>query len=161
LFQNLIEMQIDIVKNIKDLAEPLAEEHNLFVVDIELKTHGGHTEVWVLLDSEEGGVSLDICAEISKELGFLTEAHDLFDKKYRLNVSSPGLSRPLSDRRQYPKNEGRVATIKFKNNDGEYIKIEGVITGIEDDIVAITDEEEVETKIPFDNIVETKIIPVI
>ena len=76
-------MQIDIIKNIKDLAEPLAEEHNLFVVDIELKTHGGQTEVWVLLDSEEGGVSLDSCAEISKELGFLTEAHDLFDKKYR------------------------------------------------------------------------------
>ena len=52
-------------------------------------------------------------------------------------------------------------TYLIKNIDGEYIKIEGVITGIEDDVVAITDKEEVETKIPFDNIVETKIIPVI
>ena len=154
-------MQIDIIKNIKDLAEPLAEEHKLFVVDIELKTHSGQTEVWVLLDSEEGGVSLDICAEISKELGFLIEAHDLFDKKYRLNVSSPGLSRPLSDKRQYKKNEGRVATIKFKNEDGEYIKIDGVITGIEDDLIELTDEDEKEIQIPFENIVETKIIPVI
>lgn len=154
-------MQLDITQNIKDLATPLAEEHDLFVVDVELKTHSGQTEVWVLLDTEEGGVNIDHCSEISRELGFLIEAHELFDKKYRLNVSSPGLSRPLSDLRQYKKNEGRVATIKFKNTDGEYKKIEGVITGIEGEVVAITDEEEVETQIPFDNIVETKIIPVI
>ncbi|MBO6586287.1 MAG: ribosome maturation factor [Gracilimonas sp.] len=156
-----MEMQIDITQNIIDLAAPLAEEHDLFVVDVELKTHSGQTEVWVLLDTEKGGVNIDHCSEISRELGFLIEAHELFDKKYRLNVSSPGLSRPLSDLRQYKKNEGRVATIKFKNTDGEYKKIEGVITGIEDQVVAITDEEEVETQIPFDNIVETKIIPVI
>ncbi len=161
MFQNLIEMQIDIIQNIKDLAAPLAEEHNLFVVDVELKTGSGINEVWVLLDSEEGGVNIDHCSLISKELGFLVEAHELFDKKYRLNVSSPGLSRPLSDKRQYKKNEGRVATIKFKNSAGEYKKIEGVITGIVEDIVAITDEDEVETEIPFDAIVETKIIPVI
>lgn len=161
MFQNLIEMQLDIIQNIKDLAAPLTEEHNLFVVDVELKTHSGQTEVWVLLDTEEGGVNVDHCSEISRELGFLIEAHELFDKKYRLNVSSPGLSRPLSDKRQYKKNEGRVATIKFKSTDGEYKKIEGVITGIEDEVVAITDEEEKETQIPFENIVETKIIPVI
>ncbi|MDZ7806990.1 MAG: ribosome maturation factor [Gracilimonas sp.] len=154
-------MQIDIIKNIKDLAEPLAEERGLFVVDVELKTGSGLAELWVLLDNEEGGVNIDLCSEISKELGFLIEAHNLFDKGYRLNVSSPGLSRPLSDIRQYRKNEGRVATIKFKKKDAGYKKIEGVITGITDDMVAITDEDEVETKIPFEAIVETKIIPVI
>ncbi|MDR9415016.1 MAG: ribosome maturation factor [Gracilimonas sp.] len=154
-------MNIDILQNIKDLAAPLAEEQGLFLVDVELKTGSGQTEVWVLLDNEEGGVNIDLCTNISKELGFLIEAHELFDKKYRLNVSSPGLSRPLSDRRQYKKNEGRVATIKFKNGDGEYNKIEGVITEVQEEIVAITDEEEVETKIPFETIVETKIIPVI
>lgn len=161
MFQNLVNMQFDITKNIKDLAEPLAAEHGLFVVDVELKTGGGQTEVWVLLENENGGVSVDHCSDISKELGFLIEAHELFDKKYRLNVSSPGLSRPLSDIRQYKKNEGRVATVKFKNDAGEYQKIEGVITGIMDQTVAITDEEEVETEIPYEAIVETKIIPVI
>ena len=161
LFQNLVYMQLDIIQNIKDLAEPLAEEQDLFVVDVEFKTGSGINEVWVLIDSEHGGVNVDIYSEISKELGFLIEAHELFDKKYRLNVSSPGLSRPLSDKRQYKKNEGRVATIKFRNEDGEYKKIEGVITGVQDDVVAITDEEEIETTIPFNTIVETKIIPVI
>ncbi|MDR9418429.1 ribosome maturation factor RimP [Gracilimonas sp.] len=154
-------MQLGIIKNIKDLATPLAEEHNLFVVDVEIKTGSGIAEVWILLDSEAGGVNIDHCAEISRELGFLVEAHELFDSKYRLNVSSPGLSRPLSDKRQYKKNEGRVAAVKFKNSSGEYQKIDGVITGVHENIIAITDEDEVEIEIPFDSIVETKIIPVI
>jgi ribosome maturation factor RimP len=154
-------MQLDITKNIKDLTEPLAEERGLFIVDIELKTGGGQTEVWVLLDNENGGVNVDQCSEISKELGFLIEAHEIFDKKYRLNVSSSGLSRPLSDMRQYRKNEGRVATVKFKNDAGEYQRIEGVITGVMEEAFSITDEDEVETNIPYEAIVETKIIPVI
>lgn len=153
-------MQLDIIQNITDLAVPLVNEQGLFLVDIELKTGGGQTEVWVYLDAEDRGVSLDECAEISKELGFLIEAHELFENKYRLNVSSPGLSRPLSDKRQYKKNEGRVARIKYKSSD-EYLKIEGVITGISEDFVAITDEHEQETEVPFDAIVETKIVPVI
>ncbi len=154
-------MNIDIIQNIKDLAEPLASERNLFIVDVELKTGSGRPEVWVLLDTEQGNLNIDHCSEISKELGFLMEAHELLDNKYFLNVSSPGLSRPLSDKRQYKKNEGRVAKIKFKKESGEYTKIEGVITGVHKHTVAITDKEETETKIPFESIAETKIIPVI
>lgn len=153
-------MEADIIQNIKNLASPLLEDMGLFLVDVELKTGGGKTEIWLYADAEERGVNLDECAKISNELGFLIEAHEIFDNKYVLNVSSPGLSRPLSDIRQYRKNEGRVAKVKYKSSD-EYRKIEGVITGVTEDKVAITDEDENETLIPFDAIVETKIIPVI
>lgn len=151
---------MNIIQNIKELAAPLAEEREMFVVDVEIKTGGGQTEVWVYVDASEQGVNLDECAEISNELGLLVEAHEVFDKKYRLNVSSPGLSRPLTDRRQYPKNLGRVASVKYKDN-GEYIKLEGVITDMDDEKLILTDEEEQDTQIAFDAIVETKIIPVI
>ena len=100
-------MQLDTIQKIKDLAAPLVESKDLFVVDIEHKTGSGLNEVWLYLDAQDRGVNLDECADISRELGFLIEAHELFEKKYRLNVSSPGLSRPLSDVRQYKKNEGR------------------------------------------------------
>ncbi|MTI89323.1 MAG: ribosome maturation factor [Balneolaceae bacterium] len=132
----------------------------MFLVDVEIKTGGGQTEVWVYVDAEDRGVSLDECADISSELGIILEAHELFDRKYRLNVSSPGLSRPLVDIRQYRKSEGRVASVKYKSS-GEYLKLKGVITGVSDDQVEVTDEDENETLIPFDDIVETKIIPVI
>lgn len=160
MFLNSAEMNTDITQKIIDLASPLAEEKGLFIVDAEIKSAGNNTEVWVYLDAEDRGVNLDECANISNELGFLIDVHEIFDHKYRLNVSSPGLSRPLSDKRQYRKNEGRVALVKYKSSDN-YLKVEGVITKVTDDAVAVTDENEDETMIPFDAIVETKIIPVI
>tara|TARA_R110000868_G_scaffold37111_6_gene131435 strand:- start:15699 stop:16163 length:465 start_codon:yes stop_codon:yes gene_type:complete len=153
-------MSPDITETIKELAIPLAEEKNLFLVDVELKTGGG-TEVWVYLDGEERGVNLDECAEISRELGFLIDAHELLGDKYRLNVSSPGLSRPLTDIRQYKKNIERTLKLRFRKENDEVAKLEGVITSITDVGVLITEGKDQSKEIPFDSIIEAKIIPVI
>ncbi|GAB5409189.1 MAG: ribosome maturation factor RimP [Balneolaceae bacterium] len=153
-------MNPDIIETIKELALPLAEEKNLFLVDVELKTGGG-TEVWVYLDGEERGVNLDECADISRELGFLIDAHELLGDKYRLNVSSPGLSRPLTDRRQYTRNIERTLKLRFRKENNEVGKLEGVITKVTDTAVLVTKGKDEKKEIPFDSIIEAKIIPVI
>lgn len=153
-------MQLDTIQKIKDLAVPLAESNNLFVVDVEVKTGGGLAEVWVYLDGEERGVNLDECANISRELGFLMEAHEIFENKYRLNVSSPGLSRPLVDKRQYKKNEGRTAKVKFKK-DEEYSKVRGSIVGITEEGITLADDDGNNIQVLFDEIMEAKIVPTI
>lgn len=151
-------MQLDTIQKIKDLAAPLVESKDLFVVDIEHKTGSGLNEVWLYLDAQDRGVNLDECADISRELGFLIEAHELFEKKYRLNVSSPGLSRPLSDVRQYKKNEGRKAKVKFKKED-EYDKAEGIIVGVDENGIMLEDQNGKSVKVLFDDIKEAKIVP--
>ena len=118
-------MTLDITNQIKELAAPLAEERGLFVVDIELKTGSGN-ELWVYLDAEDRGINLDECAEISRELGFVIDAHELLESKYRLNISSPGLSRPLSDARQYSKNIGRMIKLRYWEGD-ETKRIKGML----------------------------------
>ncbi|MEQ8577511.1 MAG: ribosome maturation factor [Balneola sp.] len=151
-------MQLDTIQKIKDLAAPLVESKDLFVVDIEHKTGSGLNEVWLYLDAQNRGVNLDECADISRELGFLIEAHELFEKKYRLNVSSPGLSRPLSDVRQYKKNQGRKAKVKFKKED-EYDKTEGTIVGVDENGIMLEDQDGKSVKVLFDDIKEAKIVP--
>ena len=151
-------MQLDTIQKIKDLAAPLVEPKDLFVVDVELKTGSGLNEVWLYLDAQDRGVNLDECADISRELGFLMEAHELFENKYRLNVSSPGLSRPLSDVRQYKKNEGRKAKVKFKKED-EYDKTEGSIVGVDENGIMLEDQNGKSVKVLFDDIKEAKIVP--
>lgn len=153
-------MNPDITETITELAVPLAEEKNLFLVDVELKTGGG-TEVWVYLDGEERGVNLDECADISRELGFLIEAHEILGDKYRLNVSSPGLSRPLTDLRQYKKNIERSLKLRFRNKNDEVEKMEGIIASVTDTAVLIIEGNDKKKEIPFDSIIEAKIIPVI
>lgn len=154
-------MTPDVTEHIKELAAPLAEEKGLFLVDIELKTNAGN-ELWVLVDSEEQGVNLDECAEISRELGFLIDAHELLEKKYMLNVSSPGLSRPLSDIRQYVKNIGRVVKVRYAG-DEKTQKVTGVLSNFENNRLTVTEtvgkNKEVEHTIGFDDVIEAKIVP--
>lgn len=142
---------------IKEIAEPLVIQEDLFLVDVEIK-HAKLLEVWVLVDSETGGVNVDVCSKISRELGFLIDAEEIFNGSYRLNVSSPGLGRPLTDRRQYVKNIGRTAKVKFES-EGEYSTAEGVLEDVkETELVLLTGKDERKI-IDFDQLVEIKIIP--
>jgi len=147
----------DPLKRIEELALPLVEQENMFLVDIELKQQDMNV-VWVYVDSEKGGVNLDICSKISRELSFQVENEEIFPKSYRLNVSSPGLSRPLSDKRQYGKNVGRTIKVKYKQ-EGEYEKIKGILKEVTDKNVTIEDESGQTVTTDFDNLVETKVVP--
>lgn len=142
---------------IAELADSVLANSELFLVDVEIKG-ASETVVWIYVDAEDRGVNMDECAELSNELGFLIEAHDLFRKKYRLNVSSPGLSRPLTDRRQFPKNKGRKTRVKYKDN-GEYLKTEGILRDVGSGEIVIETEDGTRKSILFDQLVETRIIP--
>lgn len=146
-----------VLDQVKELAKSVLARTDFFLVDVEVKG-GNETIIWVYIDAEDRGVNMDECAEISNELGFVLDAHELIGGKYRLNVSSPGLSRPLTDRRQYPKNKGRRARIKYKS-DGEYRKLEGVLREIDTSEIIIEQKDGEIRTIGFDQLVETKIIP--
>ena len=144
-------------KDIYELAESVIGSTDFFLVGVEIKG-ARPPEVWVYVDGENRGVSMDECAEISNELSFLMEAHDIFNGAYRLNVSSPGLSRPLVDKRQYFKNKGRHVKIKYKH-DEEYNKLEGILEDYSDQNIVVLKEAGEVVELPFDKIIETKIIP--
>ncbi len=147
----------NVTDKISELVESVLSTTDFFLVDVEIK--GSDTpEVWVSVDAENRGVNMDECAEISNELSFLMDAHDIFSGTYRINVSSPGLSRPLVDRRQYPKNIGRKAKFKYKK-EGEYSKVEGTLKDVSEEHIVISLDDESTIMVPFDNLVETKIIP--
>ena len=147
----------DPLKRIEELALPLVKQENIFLLDIELKQQDMNV-VWVYVDSEKGGVNLDVCSKISRELSFQVENEEIFPKSYRLNVSSPGLSRPLSDKRQYGKNIGRTVKVKYKQ-EGEYEKIEGILKEVTDNFVTIENDGGQSESINFNDLVETKIVP--
>jgi len=149
-------MDSELIKKVADLAKPIVEQEDLFLVDVEEKG-GNETELWVYVDSQTGGVSLDACSRISRELTFLMDAHDLISSRYRFNVSSPGLSRPLTDVRQYGKNKGRTVRVRFKDGDG-YKRIEGVLNDVTEEGIEVALEEG-QKAIQFDAILETKVIP--
>lgn len=150
-------MSDSIENKISELAESVLSTTDFFLVDVEIKGNK-KPEIWIYVDGEDRGVNMDECADISNELSFLMDAHDVFSGSYRLNVSSPGLSRPLVDKRQYAKNEGRRTKVKYKR-DNEYLKTEGTLKSVSEDKVVIEQEDGTSNIIDFDDVVETKIIP--
>lgn len=145
--------QIDLIRN---LAEPIVEQEDLFLVDVEEK-RGKETILWIYIDSEKQNVGLDACTRVSRELGFVLDAHEVYPSGYRLNVSSPGLSRPLTDRRQYPKNIGRTIRVRYRGEDG-YEKLEGILEEVREEELMIRSGKG-DATVRFDQIEEAKIIP--
>ena len=90
----------------------------LYLVEVEVRGQKNARVVRVFVDADEG-VNLDTCAQVSRQLGFLLETDDTIDGKYRLEVSTPGVDRPLADPRQYKKNVGRPLSVRYEAEGGK------------------------------------------
>ncbi len=148
---------MDELEQIKDIAAQVLQDNDLYLVDVELKGSAGNRVIWIYVESESGNVSLDRCVDISREINFLLDAGGWHGKKYTLNVSSPGLDRPLRDIRQYHSNKGRNVRVKYLS-DGEEIVSEGKMTGVTDSKITILTENKKELQISFPDIVETYVL---
>lgn len=140
------------------LAEQMLADDDLYLVDVELKGSDANRIVWVYAESDKGNISLDRCAAISRELSLLLDANGWHEKKYTLNVSSPGLDRPLRHLRQYVSNLGRKASVTYLH-EGSEIRLEGVLSDAEPEQVRLELPDGSIRTIPFEDIRETKILP--
>ncbi|MFO8028810.1 MAG: ribosome maturation factor RimP [Cyclonatronaceae bacterium] len=148
---------MDDLEQITDIAGKVLQDSDMYLVDVELKGSPGNRMIWIYLESETGNISLDRCADISKEVNFLLDASGWREKKYTLNVSSPGLDRPLKDIRQYHTNIGRKARVIFLEN-GEQRRVEGKLEAVSGEHITLSAKDKKELVIPFSDIVETHIM---
>lgn len=152
-------LPIDHTTRIKSLAEQVAQGSSSYVVDVEIKGGAGQPLIWVYIDAISGQASIEDCSRISKELILLMDANEVYaNGNYTLNVSTPGLSRPLQDIRQYKNNIGRRAKIKTRY-EGEKTEIhEGVLAELVEDRVRL-ETKKGNIDLDFKDIIETKILP--
>jgi len=148
-----------LVEKIRPLAEQSVQGRDVYLLDIEIKGGSGQPILWVYIDANAGQATIDDCAGISRELRSLIEAHELIPGgNFTLNVSTPGLSRPLSDLRQYKNNIKRKAKVKFKTDEDKTQTIEGTLTQVDDQGIHL-ETKSGDVNLLFEHIIETKIIP--
>jgi ribosome maturation factor RimP len=108
-----------------------------FLVDLEIRGHRGTRVVEVFVDGDDG-IGHDELAAISREVGFELDVDDVVPGSYTLDVSSPGIKRPLTAPRQYQKNVGRELRIKYQASDDESTQYEVVtLTAADADTVTV------------------------
>ena len=98
------------------------------MVDIE---HNA-TKLSVFIDTDEG-VNFTKCQKLSRKIESYLDESQVLGEKYILEVSSPGISRPLKFNRQYPRNVGRKIVCKLKNGE----KLEGTLQEVGDEVIKV------------------------
>ena len=101
-------------RKVERLIEPILDEMDYELVDIEYLSERGRWILRIYVD-KEGGVTLDDCARVSKEIGDLIDVKDIVEHEYVLEVSSPGLNRPLKRERDFLWALGKKVKIKMAN----------------------------------------------
>lgn len=138
-------------QNIKDVFAGIIEQSGFFLIDLVFRGNAGQKIIEVFIDGEKN-ISADDCALISRVLNSEIEKTNLIESAYRLDVSSPGVERPLRFLKQYPKHINRVFEVEFEK-DQETKKISGKLTGINGEELTFITKDGSEYFIKFNNII--------
>ena len=117
--------------HVRRLAEPVVDAEQLELVDVEQRGSGGAQLVRVLVDAD-GGVDLAACERVSRRLDAALEDVEELQDRYRLEVSSPGVHRPLRDRRAFERVTGRDVTVTRGSSEGRTEQLVGVVRRVDD-----------------------------
>ena len=102
-----------VTKQVSDLIEPILDELGFELIDIEYLSDRGRWVLRLYID-REGGVTIDDCAKVSYELGDLIDIKNVIEHEYVLEVSSPGLSRPLKKEADFIRVIGKKIKVRTK-----------------------------------------------
>ncbi|UCF86195.1 MAG: ribosome maturation factor RimP [Desulfobacteraceae bacterium] len=125
-----------VVRDVIRLIEPILNEMGFELVDIEYLSEHGRWVLRIYVDSEDG-ITLDDCAGVSNEIGDLIDVNDIFEHEYVLEVSSPGLNRPLKKEKDFLKAVGKKVKVKMINPVKERRNFTGYLKAFQDGMLDI------------------------
>ena len=100
----------DLKHVILDLVEKHLPDEEHFIVEVKIDRVADKTKILILVDADQG-MTIAACASLSRALSGELETNELLEEAYTLEVSSPGLDYPLTEKRQYQKNIGRTLKV--------------------------------------------------
>ena len=121
----------EIVAKTEELVTPIIEENHFELVDVEYVREGANWYLRVYAD-KEGGINIDDCVLISRALEEKLDAEDFISDAYILEVSSPGLGRPLKKEKDFKRSLGKSVECKKE--------FEGILKDFTEDTVTIETE---------------------
>ena len=116
---------------------PLMEEYRFELVDVEYVKEAGNWYIRAYID-KEGGFTVDDCETVSRRLSDWLDKEDFIEDSYILEVSSPGLGRPLKKEKDFVRNKGKEVDIKLYKAIDRQKDFTGILTDFDKDTVTIT-----------------------
>ena len=142
---------------LQELIEPSVVALGYQLWGFDMVSQGRHSMLRIYIDAE-AGIDVEDCAKVSRQVSGILDVEDPISGEYTLEVSSPGMDRPLYTLEQYKAYVGHVLQLKLRMPFDGRRNFKGLLSGIEDeDIVLIVDQEEY--LLPIDHIEKANIVP--
>lgn len=157
-----LDNQQKIIEKIEKIVTPVVNEMGLSLVDIEYMQDGGYWYVRIYVENLNGEITLEECAAISGKID--EDVDKLIEQRFFLEVSSPGIERPLKKIEDFIRFKGEKIKVSLKHKINEKHKIndkksfEGIITECKDNIIFLEIEEENIVEVPFSEVKKANII---
>lgn len=121
--------------------EPIAAENGVELVDLEFVKEGANWYLRVYID-KEGGVTIDDCEAVSRALETKLDEDDPIEQAYILEVSSPGIDRPLKKDADFEKYHGEMVDVKLYKAQAGRKQFQGKLLGLAEDVLSIEEDGE-------------------
>ncbi len=146
----------EIIDRVKELLAPLLEAQGVELVDLVLaRPRRGRSTLRLFLD-QPGGITLEVLTRISRVVGELLEVHEAIPGSYHLEVSSPGLTRPLRSPEDYRRYIGRLVRLTTHTHWEGRLVHRGILLGLEGETVSLRMGEET-CRIPWQEIARARL----
>ena len=143
--------------HLRHMLEPVIALLGYELVGIEYLVQGGNNVLRVYID-KDGGVTLDDCQKVSRQVSGVLDVEDPIHDRYALEVSSPGLDRPLFTREHFARYTGHSVQIRLdKPLDGRR-NFKGIIQGMQDEAVLL-EVDGTQFVLPLQAIEKAKLVP--
>jgi ribosome maturation factor RimP len=145
------------LKLLHELIEPGVTSLGFELWGIEYLAHGAHSVLRVYIDAEKG-ITVDDCAKVSHQISGVLDVEEPISGQYNLEVSSPGLDRPLFTLAQFVAFTGHKVEVRLRVPFEGRRKFKGLLNGVEgDEVLVIVDKEEY--LLPIDSIDRANVVP--
>ena len=118
------------------LIEPILADRNMELVECSCRPHGGGQLLRLLVD-KIGGVTLQQCAHVNHLVGQALETADVFEGSYTIEVSSPGLDRPLVSKRDFERALGEELSVSVREDEGRIGTVQGMLLAVQHEAIVL------------------------
>ncbi len=147
-----------LLDRIKQLVAPLLESMNIDLVELKMQRQNRQVFLRFLVDKPiGGGISVDECAQLNETISQLFDRENFIQESFVIEVSSPGLDRPLVTIKDFIRATGKDVMIFLKEKVQGKIELSGKIASVKDNVI-IVDIEGQELEIPLEKINKAKYI---
>ena len=129
-----------VTEQVAQFAEPVVQAHGCTLWDVEYVREAGIWYLRAYID-KEGGITVDDCEVVSRKLGDWLDQKDFIEDSYILEVSSPGLGRPLKKEKDFARSLGKDVEVRLYRPINKQKEFTGTLTSYDADSVTLTMED--------------------